>query len=138
MYCCCYFFFLLQSRKLFLDTQNINKRIPSICCSLDNERAFDTVWIEGLIFKLYYLFGLNFHLCKCIYNYLKNRSFKIKIDQILSNLFYLAAGTPQGSILSSILYIFMILGMWGFGMSATRSEERRVGKECRSRWSPYH
>ena len=22
--------------------------------------------------------------------------------------------------------------------STTRSEERRVGKECRSRWSPYH
>ena len=22
--------------------------------------------------------------------------------------------------------------------SAIRSEERRVGKECRSRWSPYH
>ena len=25
---------------------------------------------------------------------------------------------------------------WGFFPS--RSEERRVGKECRSRWSPYH
>src|SRR2546422_11356760 len=24
------------------------------------------------------------------------------------------------------------------GMLADRSEERRVGKECRSRWSPYH
>ena len=24
--------------------------------------------------------------------------------------------------------------LWGY----TRSEERRVGKECRSRWSPYH
>ena len=24
-----------------------------------------------------------------------------------------------------------------FGLT-TRSEERRVGKECRSRWSPYH
>ena len=23
-------------------------------------------------------------------------------------------------------------------MRAERSEERRVGKECRSRWSPYH
>src|ERR1044071_10296256 len=23
-------------------------------------------------------------------------------------------------------------------ISSTRSEERRVGKECRSRWSPYH
>ena len=25
-----------------------------------------------------------------------------------------------------------------FGPRALRSEERRVGKECRSRWSPYH
>ena len=24
------------------------------------------------------------------------------------------------------------------GASVLRSEERRVGKECRSRWSPYH
>ena len=24
------------------------------------------------------------------------------------------------------------------GVVGTRSEERRVGKECRSRWSPYH
>ena len=23
-------------------------------------------------------------------------------------------------------------------LDGTRSEERRVGKECRSRWSPYH
>ena len=23
-------------------------------------------------------------------------------------------------------------------LTADRSEERRVGKECRSRWSPYH
>ena len=26
----------------------------------------------------------------------------------------------------------------GYGHGAVRSEERRVGKECRSRWSPYH
>ena len=24
------------------------------------------------------------------------------------------------------------------GAKVSRSEERRVGKECRSRWSPYH
>ena len=24
------------------------------------------------------------------------------------------------------------------GANGARSEERRVGKECRSRWSPYH
>ena len=28
-------------------------------------------------------------------------------------------------------------GAEGFGVKR-RSEERRVGKECRSRWSPYH
>ena len=28
---------------------------------------------------------------------------------------------------------------WGtFTHGTNRSEERRVGKECRSRWSPYH
>src|SRR2546427_11902001 len=26
----------------------------------------------------------------------------------------------------------------GDGSARSRSEERRVGKECRSRWSPYH
>src|SRR5256885_5602925 len=26
----------------------------------------------------------------------------------------------------------------GSALGANRSEERRVGKECRSRWSPYH
>ena len=25
-----------------------------------------------------------------------------------------------------------------YGAAMQRSEERRVGKECRSRWSPYH
>src|SRR2546429_9721670 len=29
-------------------------------------------------------------------------------------------------------------GCNGFGAVLERSEERRVGKECRSRWSPYH
>src|SRR3712207_6662054 len=28
-------------------------------------------------------------------------------------------------------------GVW-FQLGVVRSEERRVGKECRSRWSPYH
>ena len=41
--------------------------------------------------------------------------------------------------------IFLIFkGFWYiifaliFGVGVSRSEERRVGKECRSRWSPYH
>ena len=34
--------------------------------------------------------------------------------------------------------IFGIMTHIQFIITATRSEERRVGKECRSRWSPYH
>ena len=30
------------------------------------------------------------------------------------------------------------LGLSRTTLEQTRSEERRVGKECRSRWSPYH
>ena len=29
-------------------------------------------------------------------------------------------------------------GQESAGICVSRSEERRVGKECRSRWSPYH
>src|SRR2546430_1822805 len=30
------------------------------------------------------------------------------------------------------------MGLTGISGMSSRSEERRVGKECRSRWSPYH
>src|SRR5256712_13823509 len=40
--------------------------------------------------------------------------------KIIGNIYYVGTRT-----LSSFLIV-------------TRSEERRVGKECRSRWSPYH
>ena len=32
----------------------------------------------------------------------------------------------------------VLLGMGAGNGGRSRSEERRVGKECRSRWSPYH
>ena len=46
-----------------------------------------------------------------------------------------------------IITLSVLLSSWSaFGMqqgpvrfaAAVGSEERRVGKECRSRWSPYH
>ena len=36
-----------------------------------------------------------------------------------------------------IAFIFALIGL-AMGDTTIRSEERRVGKECRSRWSPYH
>ena len=34
--------------------------------------------------------------------------------------------------------VFLALILIGCSTRGLRSEERRVGKECRSRWSPYH
>ena len=42
-----------------------------------------------------------------------------------------------GTILGgATLATFSLIGV--FAGTMNRSEERRVGKECRSRWSPYH
>ena len=40
--------------------------------------------------------------------------------------------------LKSARALFSIEDYKGANNRAYRSEERRVGKECRSRWSPYH
>src|SRR5256886_17651186 len=45
------------------------------------------------------------------------------LQTLISFLLYFAP-TPAGSGLAEL--------------TSARSEERRVGKECRSRWSPYH
>src|SRR2546426_2763802 len=36
------------------------------------------------------------------------------------------------------LHHLLVIFSYSRFLSETRSEERRVGKECRSRWSPYH
>ena len=51
--------------------------------------------------------------------------------------------TPPSSSPIFILFALYFYYMIGLGLEnqwgkVRRSEERRVGKECRSRWSPYH
>ena len=51
---------------------------------------------------------------------------------------YLEALEARGRYTHMVWPVHCQLGSWGHGIHAERSEERRVGKECRSRWSPYH
>src|SRR3712207_1183484 len=46
------------------------------------------------------------------------------------------SGRPE-ALLAGLDYAFPSSPKIG-GLASGRSEERRVGKECRSRWSPYH
>ena len=48
------------------------------------------------------------------------------------------ASTVEWVIITGFLIVLAaVVGRIIYGLSS-RSEERRVGKECRSRWSPYH
>src|SRR2546430_11519317 len=49
-----------------------------------------------------------------------------------------AYSTDMASWLNSYDTRFLLTGTPWEGQGIPRSEERRVGKECRSRWSPYH
>ena len=54
---------------------------------------------------------------------------------LATGIVILAVGTALTPLVSSGLGLVLTLGLLA---AAVRSEERRVGKECRSRWSPYH
>ena len=55
-------------------------------------------------------------------------------DKILAKKYLIQ--TVSFSIIAS--FVIMIIGILSASYLFKRSEERRVGKECRSRWSPYH
>ena len=56
---------------------------------------------------------------------------------LLKNMGSLPRSTAE--VLNSFVPGLLTLLAFSTGMgSGWRSEERRVGKECRSRWSPYH
>src|SRR2546427_10842425 len=51
--------------------------------------------------------------------------------------------SPTAKWVLGVAFFVLFFLVWaavtlGGFVSPTRSEERRVGKECRSRWSPYH
>src|SRR3712207_9120727 len=48
------------------------------------------------------------------------------------------SGLAQGSIFASLALALVLIYRATDILNFGRSEERRVGKECRSRWSPYH
>ena len=52
---------------------------------------------------------------------------------------HLVYNNEEYSLATEPLYSYLVDKKISFTSPSTaRSEERRVGKECRSRWSPYH
>lgn len=70
---------------------------------LDVAKAFDTVWHDGLLFKLKTLFPAPYYLI--LKSYLDNRTFKVRHNLYHSTQFPISAGVPQGSDIAPFLYI---------------------------------
>lgn len=71
--------------------------------SLDLRAAFDTVWHDGLIYKLGTL-GFPVYLSRMIQSFLADRTFAVKLDGVISDVMDMLSGTPQGSVCSPILF----------------------------------
>lgn len=72
--------------------------------SLDLAKAFDTVWHEGLIYKLI-TFNYPRWLVTLIRSYLLQRHFRLHSGNIISQLHHVPFGVPQGSVLGPLLFI---------------------------------
>lgn len=70
---------------------------------LDIEKAFDTVWHPGLLYKLS-LLGVPYYLHTLIKSFLQHRTFRIRLKQYLSISKSIHAGVPQGAVLSPTLF----------------------------------
>lgn len=68
----------------------------------DIKAAFDSVWHDGLIYKLHNL-RLPQYLIRYIIAFLSRRTASIELENRLSHPFQLKSGTPQGSHLSPLL-----------------------------------
>ena len=87
----------------------LKKHKKAVGVFLDVEKAFDAVWLEGLKYKLgTVVIGLPTKMIRLLSSFLTNKHLRVNQDSAMSNKIELKAGTPQGSALSPLLFIFYV------------------------------
>ena len=81
----------------------------SSCCAvfLDIEKAFDLMWRKGVLQKLVQ-FGIEGNMLLWIQDFLTGRKIQVKLGTVLSDLRDCLNGSPQGAVLSPILFNLII------------------------------
>lgn len=74
---------------------------------IDFERAYDMLHVPTLLHKLQNI-GITGHTFNWIESFLSNRTFQVKVGAELSDKYRQENGTPQGSIISPLLFLLMI------------------------------
>ena len=88
--------------------------------SIEFEKAFDSVWINGLLKKLHQS-GVKDKLLNLIADILKNRHLSIQIGNENTDCFGTKIELPQRSVISSILFIFFVCDMFN-GLRSSNSQ----------------
>src|SRR3712207_3729701 len=94
-----------------------------------------------LITSLFFLWGFARAILDVLNKHFQNELHititQSSLIQVTTYLGYFLMAIPAGWFINRNSYRRgAVVGLMLFGIG--RSEERRVGKECRSRWSPYH
>jgi hypothetical protein len=84
-------------------TLNFNSDMSTAAVFMDIEKAFDTTWHLGLLYKLSEL-TFSISLIKLIHSFLSQRKLRVSVKGEMSTSRDIQAGVPQGSILSLTLY----------------------------------
>ena len=71
-------------------------------------------------------------------NFFTSLPFKLLMGVFLGICIGLVLNYADGNAAIRAILNVVVTAKYILGQLINRSEERRVGKECRSRWSPYH
>ena len=81
---------------------------------LDLEKAYDTVWITGFLYKLIVLKIPKYLLC-ILRSHLEGCTYTVHINDVCSTPISPQAGLPHGAVLSTTLFILYIAGLFPSG-----------------------
>lgn len=87
--------------------RNLRNKETTVAVSLDVEKAFDTVWVMGLLYKLI-RFDFPPKLVKFLHSYLTGRRFCVSVNANFSEEMDVSQGVPQGSVLGPILFTLFV------------------------------
>ena len=93
----------------------------------------------SLLFLIIFLLCFGLIMLYSTSSYYGSTRFNDAAYYVKRQMYASALGIAAMLFISKIPYKFwMQVSTLAYFVALTRSEERRVGKECRSRWSPYH
>ena len=97
---------ILLAREAIRESQQQRRTV--LIATRDVSKAFDTVWLEGLLFKANVKLNLDINFTAFLYNYSFGRKATPMFDSKSGYVITPKAGVPQGSCLGPILYLMYV------------------------------